>query len=45
MSIDENDNLGKRKHVFGMKNRAVLKELKKNENYCGIVAGDLGSGF
>ena len=23
--------LGKRKDVFGMKNRAVLKELKKNE--------------
>ena len=31
VSIDENDILGKRKHVFGMKNRAVLKELKKNE--------------
>jgi hypothetical protein len=32
VSIDENDILGKRKDVFGMKNRAVLKELKKNEN-------------
>jgi hypothetical protein len=32
VSIDENDILGKRKHVFGMKNRVVLKELKKNEN-------------
>ena len=31
VSIDENDILGKRKDVFGMKNRAVLKELKKNE--------------
>jgi len=31
VSIDENDILGKRKHVFGMKNRVVLKELKKNE--------------
>ena len=31
VSIDENDILGKRKNVFGMKNRAVLKELKKNE--------------
>lgn len=31
VSIDENDILGKRKEVFGMKNRAVLKELKKNE--------------
>jgi len=32
VSIDENDILGKRKNVFGMKNRVVLKELKKNEN-------------
>ena len=32
VSIDENDILGKRKDVFGMKNRVVLKELKKNEN-------------
>ena len=32
VSIDENDILGKRKDVFGMKNRIVLKELKKNEN-------------
>jgi hypothetical protein len=31
VSIDENDILGKRKDVFGMKNRVVLKELKKNE--------------
>lgn len=31
VSIDENDILGKRKDVFGMKNRAVLRELKKNE--------------
>lgn len=31
VSIDENDILGKRKDVFGMKNRAILKELKKNE--------------
>jgi len=32
VSIDENDILGKRKDVFGMKNRLVLKELKKDEN-------------
>jgi flagellar biosynthesis GTPase FlhF len=32
VSIDENDILGKRKDIFGMKNRVVLKELKKNEN-------------
>ena len=32
VSIDENDILGKRKDIFGLKNRMVLKELKKNEN-------------
>lgn len=32
VSIDENDILGKRKDIFGIKNRVVLKELKKNEN-------------
>lgn len=32
VSIDENDILGKRKDIFGIKNRMVLKELKKNEN-------------
>lgn len=32
VSIDENDILGKRKDIFGLKNRMVVKELKKNEN-------------
>jgi len=40
VSIDENDISGKRKYVFGMKNRAVLKECKIA---CRIVARNLGN--